>query len=132
MKHVRGNINRLALDLVCPAAIIPYAADNGTDVAAGHADGLSIVERLDRGEQVTVLLGDLGELEQVDASLLWGGVVPCSLEGLPGGGYGNIDILLVALGNGADNLLGGRVDDLEGLLIGTLDPLVVDEAAEEG
>lgn len=33
--------------------------------------------------------------------------------------------------HGADNLLGGRVDDLKGLLVDALDELVVDEPVEE-
>jgi hypothetical protein len=32
--------------------------------------------------------------------------------------------------NGADHLLGGRVDDLKGLAFGALDELVVDETAK--
>jgi hypothetical protein len=131
VEHVRGNINCLALDLVCPTAVVPYAANNGTDVAAGHANGLAVVERFDSCEEFLVLLGDLGELEQVNASLLWGGVVPCGLESLPGGGYGDIDILLSGLGYRGDDLLCGRVDDLKCLLVDTLNPLVVDEAAGE-
>lgn len=128
MEHVRSNVNGLALHLVRPSAVVPYAADNGTDVAPGHADGLAVVKRLDSSQKLLLLLGEVCELEQVGASLLWGSLVPCGLEGLPGGGYGDIDILLGGLTYGADHLLVGRVDDLEGLLIDTLDPFVVDEA----
>lgn len=74
-----------------------------------------------------VLLNEVGELCQVPASLLGCGVTPFSLESLAGGGYGDIYILLGSFVDVADNLLGGGVDDLEGLLVNTFDPFVVDE-----
>ena len=58
------------------------------------------------------------------------GVPPYALEGLPGGSDRNIDILLGALVDGADDLLSRRVDNLELLLVGALDPFVVDEPGE--
>jgi len=41
--------------------------------------------------------------------------------------YGDVYILLGGLVNAADDLLGGRVDDLEFLAVDTLDELVVNE-----
>lgn len=130
MEHVGGDVNGLALDLVGPTSVVPQAADDGTDVTLGHGDGLSVVERLDGGEELSVLLCEVGELQQVDGALAGGGLSPDTLEGLAGGGDGDIDILLGSLVDGADNLLGGGVDDLEGLLVDTLNPLVVDEPVE--
>ncbi|KAJ3486862.1 hypothetical protein NLG97_g6532 [Lecanicillium saksenae] len=40
---------------------------------------------------------------------------------------GEVDILLVTLADGGDDLLGGGVDDFKLLLVDTLNPLVVDE-----
>jgi hypothetical protein len=129
VEHVGVNINRLALDLVCPTAVISYAADDGINVTTGHADGLAVVERLYSCEKLLVLVEEVCELEQVDAALLWGGCAPCGLEGLPGSGDGDVDILLSGFRDGADNLLRGGINDLEGLLVDRLDPFIVDEAA---
>ena len=128
MEHVRVDVDRLALDLVGPAAVVPDAADHGTDVAAGHGDGLAIVERLGGSQEVVVLLAELGQLQQVDAALLGGDAAPLALKGLPRGGHGDVDILLGGLVHRADDLFCGRVDDLKRLLLDTLDELVVDEA----
>ncbi len=131
MEHVGGDIDRLALNLVGPAAIVPEAADDGTDVAAGQGDRLAIVERLDGSQQVEVLFAELRKLDQEDAALLGSHAAPRALESLACGGNGNVDILLGGLAHRADDLLGRRVDDLECLLVDTLDELVVDEAAQK-
>jgi hypothetical protein len=128
VEHVWVDIDRLALDLVGPAAVVPDAANDGADVAAGHGDGLAVVERLDGGQEVRVLLAQIGELRQQDAARLGRGAAPRPLKGLPGGGHGNVDILLGGLVDRAEDLFCGRVDDLERLLLDTLDELVVDEA----
>lgn len=127
MEHVWANIKGLALHLVCPTSVVPYAADNGGDVSLCHRDGLAVVQRLDRGQQVSVLLEEVGQLQQVQAPLLGRRLAPYALEGLPGGGDCNINIFLGTLVDGADDLLGCWVDDLELLLVDALDPLVVDE-----
>lgn len=127
MEHVWANVQGLALDLVCPTSVVPYAADDSGDVSLCHRDGLAVVQRLDRSKQIGVLLEEVGQLQQVQTPLLGGRVPPCALEGLPGGGDRNVDIFLGTLVDGADDLLGGWVDDLELLLVDTLDPLVVDE-----
>lgn len=125
---VRANVERLALDLVGPPAVVPDAPGDGADVPPRHADGLSVVERLNGGELLRVGLDEVGELQEQAAALAGGGGPPGALEGLAGGGDGGIDILLGGLADGADDLLGGGVDDLELLLVGALDELVVDEA----
>lgn len=130
MEHVWVDVDGLALDLVGPAAVVAEAADDGADVAAGQGDGLAVVERLDGGQEVHVLLAQLGQLDQVDAALLRGGAAPDAIKGLARGGDGDVDILLGGLVHGADDLFCGRVDDLERLLLDTLDELVVDEAGE--
>lgn len=132
MEHVGRDVDGLALDLVGPAGVVSQAADDGADVALGHGDGLSVVEGLDGGEEVGVLLGDVGELVQVDGTLGGGDLLPNALERLARGGDGDVDILLGSLVDGTDYLLGRGVDDLEGLLVDALDPLVVDEPVDDG
>lgn len=130
MEHVGGNVDGLALDLVGPATIVAEAADDGTDIATGVGDGLAVVEGLDGSEEVEVLLGEVGELEEEVASLLGSGLLPLALESLAGSGDGQVDILLSTLADGGDGLLGGGVDDLELLLVDTLNPLAVDVEAD--
>lgn len=126
------DIDGLALDLVGPAGVVTKGVDGHGHVAAGHGDGLAVVERLDGGQEVEVLLGDVGELVQHGAALFRGDPAPLALEGLAGGSDGDVDILLGGLGDGADDLLGRGVDDLKGLLVDTVNPLVVDEAGGRG
>lgn len=127
MEHVWANVKGLALDLVCPTSVVPYAADDGGDVSLCHGDRLAIVKRLDRSQQISVLLEEVGQLQKVQTPLLGRRVPPYALEGLAGGGDRDVDIFLSTLVDGADDLLGRWVDDLELLLVDALDPLVVDE-----
>lgn len=121
-------VDHLALNLVCPATIVPQAASGGANVALGHGDGLSIVERLDRSEEVDVLLEQVGQLDQEAATVLGRLLSPVALESLSCSGDGNVDILLGSLVNRADDGLIGGVDDVESLALYALDPFVVDEA----
>jgi hypothetical protein len=130
VEHVGGNVQRLALDLVGPATVVADASNDGANVAPGHGDGLAIVQRLDGGEELGVLLGKISELEDQAGSVARGGGSPCCVEGLAGGGHGQIDVLLGTFADGGDDLLGGGVDDLELFLVDTLNKLVVDEAVE--
>lgn len=128
MEHIRGDVDRLALDLVGPSTIVAESLHHGTEITLGHADGLAIVERLDGREKVDVLLDEIGELPQQLAAVVGGSCAPLALESCAGGLHGNIDILLSGLTDGGDDLLSGGVDGLELLLLDTLDELVVDEA----
>lgn len=127
VEGVGGDIDGLALNLVGPTTVVADGANNGANITTSHGDGLAIVERLNGGEEVEVLLDQVGELEEVDTTLLGSGLAPDTIERLAGGGDGKIDILFGGLVDGADDLLGGGVDDLELLLLDTLDELVVDE-----
>ena len=128
MEHLRVNVNGLALDLVGPAAVIADARGDGADVAAGHADALPVVERLDGGEQVEVGLDEVGELEHHLAPGAGGHLPPDRLERLASRRDGEVHVLLRRLRHVADDLLRRRVDHLERLLVDALDPFVVDEA----
>lgn len=129
---IRVGVDGLALDLVGPAAVVPQAADRSGDITLGHGDGLSVVERLDGSQLVEVRLHQLGQLDEQLATGLGCDLAPLAIECCPGGGNGDVDILLGGLGDGADDLLGGGVDDLEGLLVYALDELIVDEAVRRG
>lgn len=76
VEHVRVNIVGLALDLVCPTTIVPYAANDGTNIATSHVDRLAVVERLDSGQKVCVLLEQVGELQQQATPLGRGSLLP--------------------------------------------------------
>jgi hypothetical protein len=129
VEHIGSNINCLALDLVGPTTVVSEAANNGTDIATGVGDGLSVVERLNSGEEVEVLLGEVGKLEEEVASGLGSSLPPLAVEGLAGSSDSQVDILLGTLTDGGDDLLSGGVDNLELSLVDTLNPLAVDEEA---
>lgn len=127
MEHVGGNVDGLAFNLVGPSSVVSDAASNGANVTLSHGDGLAIVKRLNGSEELDVLLNEIGKLDHQNGSLLGSNLLPCGLEGLAGGGDSKVDILLGGFANGGDDLFGGGVDDLELLLVNTLNPLVVDE-----
>lgn len=129
VQHAGVDVDGLALDLVGPSTVVANAGDDGPDVSAGIGDGLAIVKRLNSGEKLGVLLDDVGKLEHEVGPGVGGDVqAPCGVERLAGGRDGKIDILLGAFADLADDLLGGRVDDIELLLINALDPLAIDVA----
>jgi hypothetical protein len=128
VEHLGSNINGLALDLVGPTTIVSEAANNGTNIATGVGDGLSVVERLDSGEKVEVLLSEVGKLKEEVASSLGSGLLPLAIESLAGSSDSQVDILLGTLADGGDDLLGGGVDNLKLSLVDTLNPLAADEA----
>lgn len=128
VEHLGSNIDRLALDLVGPTTVVSEAANNGANIATGVGNRLSVVERLNSGEEVEVLLGEVGKLKEEVASDLRRSGPPLALESLAGSGDSQVDILLGTLADGGDDLLGGGVDNLELLLVDTLNPLAVDEA----
>ena len=127
VESVGGGVNDLALDLVCPATVVPQAANTHADVDLGHGDGLAVVERLDGSEQVKVLLEQVGELHEKSATVLRGFFPPRALEGLACGGDSNVYILLRGLLDRGDDALVARVDDIEGPALCGFDELVVDE-----
>jgi hypothetical protein len=91
VEHIGSNINGLALDLVGPTTVVSEAANNGTDITTGVGDGLSVVERLNSGEKVEVLLSEIGELEEEVASDLGRSGSPLALLSI------GVSVTLIAL-----------------------------------
>lgn len=120
-------VNGLTVDLVGPAGVVTDAAQGVGQVDLGHGEGLAVVESLNGGQSINVALNQVGQLVQETTTVGRGNPSPFALKGLAGGGHGDVDILLVGLVDGGDNLLVGGVDSLEGLALGALDVFVVDE-----
>lgn len=98
------------------------------DVDGGHAQGLAVVQRLDGGQRLCVFLYQVGQIGKTAASGLRVDLPPVALEGLAGGGNGDIDIFFGGFLNSDDRLLVGRVDGLKGLAVDAFDPFVVDKS----
>lgn len=97
-------INSLSLDLIGPSTVVSQDASDHSNVVLGQRDGLSVVQRLDSGKGIKVLLDQLGELDEKLATVLWADLRPWSFERGAGSLDGNVDILLGGLGDGANNL----------------------------
>lgn len=120
-------VDDFALDLVGPAAVVSEAPGSVGDVCLGHGQGLAVVEGLDGGNDLDVSLEQVGELGQHAAPLAGGDLSPGTLDGSTGSRNCSVDVLLGSFMDGTDDLLIVRVDSLEGLALGALDVLVVDE-----
>ena len=120
-------LNDLAVNLVCPAAVISKASGAHTNVDFGHAECFAIVQGFNRREEFEVLFEQICQIHQVFSSLLIGDLTPCGLKGFAGNGDGVVDIFFGGFVDFADRLLGGGVDGLESLAILSLDEFVVDE-----
>ena len=117
-------------DLVGPSTVVPNATRDGLDITPRHGNRLSVVERLDGSQEVGVLVNEVGESGKQNTPLLGRNSLPFTVEGLPRRRYRQVDILLGGLVDGADDLLGGGVDDLEGLLVNTRYKLIVDKPGD--
>ena len=78
-----------------------------------------------------MLLDQVGELEQQPLSLVGLDRAPRSGEGLARGRHGEVDVLLVAFGDGGEKLAGCRIAALETLPGRCLDPLAIDQHSLE-
>lgn len=125
-------VNSLTVDLVGPAGVVTEAAQSVGQVDLGHGEGLAVVEGLNGGDSINVALNQVGQLVQETATVGGGNPAPFTLVGLAGSGHGDVDILLVGLVDGGNDLLVGGVDGLKGLALGTLDIFIVDEPASRG
>jgi hypothetical protein len=70
VEGVGSSVDDLAGDLVCPTTVVSEAANAHADVNLGHGNGLSVVERLNRSEEVNVLLEEVGEVHEQLAAVL--------------------------------------------------------------
>ena len=70
VESVGSSVNNLAGDLVCPTTIVSQAANAHADINLGHGNGLAVVERLNRSEEVDVLLEQVGEVGEQLAAVL--------------------------------------------------------------
>lgn len=70
VESVGSGVNDLAGDLVRPTTVVSEAANAHADVDLGHGNSLSVVERLDRGEEINVLLEEVGEVHEQLAAVL--------------------------------------------------------------
>ena len=117
------------MDLVGPAGVVAEAVDHQRQVAvAALADRLAVVERLELGQLVDVLLDQVGELVHQPAAVAGVHLAPgAGVERLARGLDGQVDVGGVPLGDLGDDLLGGRVDRRERLAAGAVAPLAVDQ-----
>jgi hypothetical protein len=95
----------------------------------GEPDRLAVVERLELGQLVRVLLHEVGELEHQPRPGCRGQLAPLALERPAGGLNRAIDVLRSGVGDLGDRLAGGRVDRLEGPTVGGVRPLAADNQA---
>ena len=124
-----GNRNGLALQARRPSSHVAEHVDRAADVVAariGHR--LAIVERLEFGELVSVLLEQVAEVPDELRAVGGRDARPRSgLERLPRRVHREVDIGLVARRDVGDDLLRRRIFDLEGLAALGLDPFAVDQ-----
>lgn len=123
-------VDDLTLDLVGPAAVVSEAPGSVGDVCLGHGQGLAVVEGLDGGNGLDIPLEQVGELGQHAAPLAGGDLSPGTLDGSAGSRNCKVNVLLSSFMDGTDGLFIVRVDGLEGLALGSLDELVVDEPVQ--
>jgi len=86
-------INNLSVDFIGPPTIVPQASGSSTNIALGHANTLSVVERLYGGYLEEILIEEICKSAEKLATLGGGNLVPFSLKGCTSSTYGNVDIL---------------------------------------
>lgn len=106
MKHVRGDIDRLSLDLIGPASVVSQTADHTVQVPTRIVDRLSIIKRFDCGKQLLVLLGKVGQLVKQNASLLRCRGLPDTVKCSSSCVDSEVDVFLSALVDRNDDLFG--------------------------
>jgi hypothetical protein len=98
---------------------------------AGICHGLTVVQGLELGELIRVLLEEIAELPDHPGALAWRDARPGpAFERTPRRRNGEIDIRLIPGRNLGDDLLGRRILDREGLAASRIDPFPVDHELE--
>ena len=118
------------LELVRPAAVIEKMRGGQRDVdVARLADRFATVERLQAGKLTRALQKDPSETIDVTCTLLARHRTPHLLLGPACRTHRTINILVTSMRHPCQNLLGSRVDGLEGFLAPRLDEFPVNEQA---
>ncbi len=112
-----------------PAREVAEMSGSGRDVDdLGELDGLAVVERLELGQLVGVLLDRLGQTGQHARAIGRRCLRPrAALERSTSGAHGAIDVLAPALGDLGDGLRGRWVERLERAAVGGRRALAVDQ-----
>lgn len=126
------DIDRLAVNLVCPACIVSENGDSlGHILAKNNVKRFAIVPCINRGQNVLVTLTKVTQLPEKDTSLLW-----CEISPLRAGFESCscrcnccVDILLACGLYFGDDGLVVRVDSLDLLSGASSYKLIVDEEA---
>jgi hypothetical protein len=97
------------------AGIIAQHADGTQAIGAGTAERGAHVERVELRQFVEILLDEVGELQEQVLPLERLDLAPGPFEGAAGGSNCAVDIFLVALRHGCEQLAGGGIVGLEAL-----------------
>jgi hypothetical protein len=119
------------VDLVGPASVVAEAVDHEWQVdVAALGDRLAVVEGLELGQLVLVLLDQVGEPVHQLAAIAGVHLAPGAIvvvERLARGLDRQVDVLGAGFGHLGDDLLGRRVEGLECLAAEAIAPLAVDQ-----
>ena len=133
--HLGGNAVGLGvaaesrvLELVRPARVVEEVRGGRRDVdVARLADRLAVVEGLQDGELAAALCEQARDPVQILGALGARHPAPHLVVGAARGGDGAVDVGLARLGDVREDLFRGGVDRLEGLALGRVGELAVDE-----
>ncbi len=105
------------MDLVRPAGKVPVVVHAQRNVGGPRqGQGLAVVQGLEHGQLLGVLLHQVRQLEENAAAFPPAHLAPRpALKGVPGGLDRQIDVFLVGRRHFRNDLLRPRVDRLEGL-----------------
>ena len=85
-------VDGLAMDLVCPSAIVSQAPRGQLNVNLCHRERLAIVQRLDGGKGIRVFVEEVAEFRQHLTPDGGKSLSPDAIEGFASGLDGNVDI----------------------------------------
>lgn len=112
-KLVFAGLDGLTVDLVCPSTVVSEDGSGFSDIETlGNTKGLSVVERLERSEDIDISFHQGSDLHEVLASLeTWNVESPSGVEGVVGGIKSDFDVGSETLGDLDEDLTGGGVVD---------------------
>jgi hypothetical protein len=115
---------------VMELSYVPQTSCSSANIALGHRESLSIVQRFNSSQGIEILKEQVGELDQVLSSLFGGDLSPLAFKSFAGSSNGDVYVFLSGLMDRGDHSLVAGVDDFKGLAIYTFDKFIVDEPAE--